>query len=212
MSKADKLKAKAVAVYEALPPDSKRFMMQSQDKGASSWVNVRNVIPLEDEGFNVNKEEFFDSFRIIYNLPLPLLPVTCVFSQPNNLTHALQCQEGGFVNRRHDNIIDFLVCLLKEVCINVQAEPHLTNLLLSNLCLKPIFSVSLTSWKQLSTNTPKSFNCVLSFFWFFVRGHFVAQLPWKLSPDECRLKVAYRLSDMGHSACLMAWHGRCCAG
>ena len=53
---------------------------------------------------------------------------------------------------------------------------------------------------------------VLSFFWYFVRGHFVAQLPWKLSPDECRLKVAYRLSDMGHSACLMAWHGRCCAG
>ena len=52
--------------------------MQSQDKGASSWVNVRNVIPLEDEGFNVNKEEFFDSLRIRYNLPLPLLPVTCV--------------------------------------------------------------------------------------------------------------------------------------
>ena len=43
-------------------------------------------------------------------------------------------------------------------------------------------------------------------------GLMVAQLPWKLSPDECRLKVAYRLSDMGHSACLMAWHGRCCAG
>ena len=116
---------KAVAVYEALPPDSKRFMKQSQDKGASSWVNV---IPLEDEGFNVSKEEFFDSLRIRYNLPLPLLPVTCVCGQPNNLTHALQCQKGGFVNRRHDNIRDFLVCLLKEVCISVQAEPHLTNL------------------------------------------------------------------------------------
>ena len=124
-AKADRLKVKVVAVYEALPPDSKRFMKQSQDKGASSWVNV---IPLEDEGFNVSKEEFFDSLRIKYNLPLPLLPVTCVCGQPNNLTHALQCQKGGFVNRRHDNIRDFLVCLLKEVCISVQAEPHLTNL------------------------------------------------------------------------------------
>ena len=78
MSAKAEILVKAEAVYEALPPDSKRFMMQSQDKGASSWVNVRNVIPLEDEGFNVNKEEFFDSLRIRYNLPLPLLPVTCV--------------------------------------------------------------------------------------------------------------------------------------
>ena len=31
-------------------------------------------------------------------------------------------------NRRHDNIRDFLVCLLKEFCISVQAEPHLTDL------------------------------------------------------------------------------------
>ena len=69
-----------------------------------------------------------NSLRIRYNLPLPLLPVTCVCGQPNNLTHALQCQKGGFVNRRHDNIRDFLVCLLKEVCTSVQAEPHLTNL------------------------------------------------------------------------------------
>ena len=80
MSAKAEILVKAEAVYEALPPDSKRFMMQSQDKGASSWVNVRNVIPLEDEGFNVNKEEFFDSLRIRYNLPLPLLPVTCVCS------------------------------------------------------------------------------------------------------------------------------------
>ena len=42
-AKVERLKAKAVAVYEALPPNSKRFIKQSQDKGASSPVNC---IPL----------------------------------------------------------------------------------------------------------------------------------------------------------------------
>ena len=42
-AKDERLQVKAVAVYEALPSDSKRFMKQSQDKGASSWANV---IPL----------------------------------------------------------------------------------------------------------------------------------------------------------------------
>ena len=51
MSAKAEILVKAEAVYEALPPDSKRFMKQSQ---ASSWVNV---IPLEDEGFNVSKED-----------------------------------------------------------------------------------------------------------------------------------------------------------
>ena len=82
-AKAERLKVKAVAVYEALPPDSKRFMKQSQDKGASSWVNV---IPLEDEGFNVSKEELLDSLRIRLGTSttfpshrIPGLPcVTCV--------------------------------------------------------------------------------------------------------------------------------------
>ena len=74
---------KAVAIYEALPPDSNRFVKQSQDKGASSWVNV---IPLEDEGINDSKEEFIEKN---VKPSLPLLPVTCVCSRPNNLTHAL---------------------------------------------------------------------------------------------------------------------------
>ena len=86
MSAKAEILVKAEAVYEALPPDSKRFMKQSQ---ASSWVNV---IPLEDEGFNVSKEDQC-SDRFIENklgTAFPshsyLLAVTCVCSQPNNLT------------------------------------------------------------------------------------------------------------------------------
>ena len=36
--------ARVGTIYEALPPDSKRFIKQSQDKGGSSWVNVNPLI------------------------------------------------------------------------------------------------------------------------------------------------------------------------
>ena len=106
-AKAERLKVKAVAVYEALPPNLKRFLKQSQDKGASSWVNC---IPLEDEGFNVSEEKFrsFIEDKVQPSPPTPTsnLCLQCMgqvvwvdcSSQPNNLAHALQCQKGGFVN------------------------------------------------------------------------------------------------------------------
>ena len=82
-AKAERLKVKVVAVYDALSPDSKRFMKQGQDKGTSSRINV---IPLEGEGFNVSKEELLDSLRIRLGTSttfpshrIPGLPcVTCV--------------------------------------------------------------------------------------------------------------------------------------
>ena len=50
-------------------------MEQARDKGASSWLNA---IPLKDKGFDLNKEEFRDSLRLRYNLPLKDLPNQCV--------------------------------------------------------------------------------------------------------------------------------------
>ena len=41
-AKVERLKVKELAVYEALPPDSKRFIKQSQDKGGSREPNGIN--------------------------------------------------------------------------------------------------------------------------------------------------------------------------
>jgi len=124
-AKAARIKEKIDAVHDNLPEDAQRFMEQSQDRGASSWVNA---IPIEEEGFNVNKQEFFDALRLRYNLPLPGLPPVCACGKPYSVFHAHECSKGGFVNRRHDNLRDLFVRLLNEVCTNVQAEPHLLNL------------------------------------------------------------------------------------
>ena len=124
-AKAGRIKEKTTKIYESLTEDAQIFMKQSQDKGASSWVNA---IPIVDEGFNVNKTEYFDALRLRYNLPLPNLPAFCACGKTYSVSHGLECSKGGFVNQRHDNIRDLFVRLLNEVCTNVQAEPHLTNL------------------------------------------------------------------------------------
>ena len=55
-------------------------------------------------------------------------------------------RKEGFANRRHDNIRDFLVCLLNEVCISVQAEPHLINLSGEELFFDTASQATMQGW------------------------------------------------------------------
>ena len=91
-------------------------------KGASLWLTA---IPLKDQGSALNKQEFRDSLRLRYNLPLQDLPSTCACGQPFNVSHALSCKKGGFVAQRHDGVRNQLTYLLSKVFKNVQVKPHL---------------------------------------------------------------------------------------
>ena len=37
----------------------------------------------------------------------------------------MSCMKGGFVHRRHDDVGDLFASLLKDVCHDVEVEPHL---------------------------------------------------------------------------------------
>ena len=108
-----------------LPEATRRHVIQARDKGASSWLNA---LPIEDMSFSLNKEEFRDALRLRYNLNLENLPTRCPCGQPFNVTHALSCKKGGFVNERHDNVKNILTGLLSRVCRDVESEPHLMSL------------------------------------------------------------------------------------
>ena len=97
-------------------------MKQAKDKGASSWLNA---IPLKDQGFDLNKEEFRDSLRLRYNLQLKGLPNQCVCGDQFSVNHALNCKNGGFISARHDEVRNVLTSQLNKVCNDVQVEPHL---------------------------------------------------------------------------------------
>ena len=60
-------KEKMESIKSTLYPDLLLLVNQSRDKGASSWLNA---MPLADQGLALNKQEFRDSLRLRYNLPL----------------------------------------------------------------------------------------------------------------------------------------------
>ena len=110
------------SIIEVLPPETKPFVIQAAEKGASSWLNA---IPLQDQNLNLNKEQFNDALRLRYNIPLDNLPSRCACGEVFDVNHALSCKKGGFITRRHDSLKDLLTVLLDKVCVDVQSEPHL---------------------------------------------------------------------------------------
>ena len=120
--KMETAKIRMDSIDASLYPDVLCLVIQSRDKGASSWLNT---IPLKDQGLALNKQEFRDSLRMRYNLPLNDLPCFCACEDRFNINHALSCKKGGFVAQRHDGVRNLLTLLLAKVCKNVEVEPHL---------------------------------------------------------------------------------------
>lgn len=95
---------------------------QLSEPGASSWLGAR---PLTDQGFNLDKGEFQDALNLRYDKHLKNLPLKCPCGKTFDVTHAMNCHRGGFINKRHDIIRNFEAELLKQVCSDVQVEPPL---------------------------------------------------------------------------------------
>ena len=103
-------------------PDVQKLLEQHSEPGASSWLGA---IPLESHNFNLTKSEFHDSLCLRYIKPLKNLPAKCPCGAIYNVTHALNCHKGGFVNARHDRIRDVEAQLLKTVVHDVETESQL---------------------------------------------------------------------------------------
>ena len=102
--------------------ETKRNFEQLSGPGASSWLSA---IPLKEQGFSLNKSEFQDSLNLRYEKPLKNLPSKCPCGTVFSITHAMNCNKGGFIIARHDNVKTFEAKLLKQVCNDVQLEPPL---------------------------------------------------------------------------------------
>ena len=66
-------KDSAILVDQKLPESLQKTLSRARDKGASNWLTV---IPLKDEGYVLNKEEFRDAICLRYGLTLKGLPST----------------------------------------------------------------------------------------------------------------------------------------
>ena len=84
-------------------------------------------MPLKDEGYYLTKREFFDALVLRYRWQLKRLPISCsckkkVAFEPD---HAMNCNTGGFIHRRHDGVRDILAQIMKDVTYDVCTEPPL---------------------------------------------------------------------------------------
>ena len=100
----------------------KRALVLSSEKGSGSWLTV---LPLEDLGFCLNKQEFRDALCLRYGWNIPKMPSFCGCGQKNNVDHTLICKKGGYVAMRHNNLRDLNADMQKEVCRDVVVEPTL---------------------------------------------------------------------------------------
>ena len=118
-------------IMEYLPSSTRsaptrRSLEQTSEPGASSWLGA---LPLQSQGFNLNKGEFQDALCLRYDKPLKNIPSKCACGAVFNTTHAMNCHRGGFINARHDNIRNFDCKLLQNVCRDVEIEPQLQKVL-----------------------------------------------------------------------------------
>ena len=94
----------------------------AQLKGASAWLTS---LPLKEEGFILNKREFFDALALRYRWPLSRLPQFCACGKNFDMDHAMSCMKGGYVHRRHDRIRDLFARAMDDVFKGVRIEPPL---------------------------------------------------------------------------------------
>jgi len=84
-----------------------------------------STMPLKDENFVLNKQEFFDAVYMRYAWELKRLPERCACIPKFTAEYALSCHIGGYIMHRHNNVRDLTSQLLKEVCYDVRSKPVL---------------------------------------------------------------------------------------
>ena len=105
-----------------MTPDQIRGNDLAQMKGASAWLTA---LPLKEEGYMLNKREFYDALYLRYRWDLKRLPTKCACNKKFTMDHAMTCNTGGYIIRRHDRLRDMFAELLNDVASGVQTEPPL---------------------------------------------------------------------------------------
>ena len=99
--KTEQLTNKLSKVETNLHPDTEIAVTQAKEKGASSWLTV---LPIEECGSTLTKNEFRDAIHLGYNKTLKGMPSQCPCAQNYVVTHAMNSKRGDFIIMRHNNV------------------------------------------------------------------------------------------------------------
>ena len=105
--------------------NDKRLLELSTQTGVSNWLTV---LPITEFGFELSKQQFWDSIRLRYGWDISNLPTTCPCGSKFDIQHCMSCKKGGFVSIRHNDLRDLTANMVSEVCKDTEIEPRLTPL------------------------------------------------------------------------------------
>ena len=100
----------------------KRLVKISTEKGISNWVAM---LPVTEHGFELSKQQFWDSVRLHYGWEIANLPTFCPCGNKFDIQHSMSCKKGGFVSIRHNDLGDPTARIVSEVCKGIDIEPKL---------------------------------------------------------------------------------------
>ena len=67
----------------------------NQENGASIWLST---LPLKDNRYCLNKQQFWDLVKLRYGWPLLRLPTQCICGTQNDVQYGLSCKKKQFYN------------------------------------------------------------------------------------------------------------------
>ena len=104
---------------------SKLLLQLSIEKGVSNWLTI---LPIAEYGFELSKQQFWDSICLRYGWESSKLPTTCPCGSKFDIQHIMSCKKRGYVTLRHNNFRDLTAKILSEVCCDTENEPTLVPL------------------------------------------------------------------------------------
>ena len=120
--KEEVLRRRCDNLKRSLSEKMQRVVELGGEKGSSNWLSV---IPLKEMSFDMNKREFRDAIRLLYDWPIPDTQSVCVCGVRFTVDHAMICKRGGFIIQRHNELRDLDLELSKMVCYDIEVEPGL---------------------------------------------------------------------------------------
>ena len=92
--------------------DKRRLLDLNSESGAALWLTI---LPIKDEGYQLDKQTFWDLIKIRYGYQLTRLPEKCPCGSNFDIQHALSCKKGGFITQRHNTLPDVTARLMARL-------------------------------------------------------------------------------------------------
>ena len=101
--------------------------MNDKEKRLVDISTLTGVWGLDTEfGFELSKQQFWDSVRLRYDWEISNLPTSCPCDSKFDIQHSMSYKKGGFLCIRHNDLRDQTANMISEMCQDTEIEPKLT--------------------------------------------------------------------------------------